>query len=155
MKMTLPVVPLQSLRHSTPKPPPSKTEGGAPPPHYFPMICSSGILPSHAAVKRKERKPPGHPPVGADLVEHGVLPQVITRTVGILGGTTWYSVPGTTVELGGRLRWATMAERYTAVAVKDLPAFKSAFGVLEDVLDGKLLLDGATYISMEISCAMN
>ena len=31
MKMTLPVVALQSLWHSTPKPPPSKTEGGAPP----------------------------------------------------------------------------------------------------------------------------
>lgn len=93
-----------------------------------------------------------------DLVNHGVLPQVITRTVGnstVLGGTTWYSPPGTTVELGGRLRWATMADRYTAVAVKDLPAFKSAFGVLEDVLDFKLLLDGGTYISMKISCTMH
>jgi hypothetical protein len=92
-----------------------------------------------------------------DLANHGVLPQVITRTVGnstVLGGSTLYSVPGTTVELGGQLRWATMSERYTAVAVKELPAFKSAFGVLEDVLDGKLLLDGATYISMEISCTM-
>jgi hypothetical protein len=47
-----------------------------------------------------------------------------------------------------------MSERYTAVAVKQLPAFKSAFGVLEDVLDGKLLLDGGTYISMEFSCTM-
>src|SRR6266404_2289987 len=36
MKMTLPVVPLQSLWHSTPKSPPSKTEGGAPPSRYAP-----------------------------------------------------------------------------------------------------------------------
>src|SRR5882724_876586 len=62
MKMALPVVPLQSLWHSTPKPPPSKTEGGAPPSHHSPINYRSGILPSHAALKRKERTaPPGHP----------------------------------------------------------------------------------------------
>src|SRR5712664_1038606 len=62
MKMTLPVVALQSLWHSTPKSPLSKTEGGAPPSHHSPINYRSGILPSHAALKRKERTaPPGHP----------------------------------------------------------------------------------------------
>jgi hypothetical protein len=59
MKVTSPVVPLQSLWHTTPKPPPSKTEGGAPP-LYSPINGRGGILSSHAAVKRKERRP-GHP----------------------------------------------------------------------------------------------
>src|SRR6266567_5887321 len=61
MKLTLPVVALQSLRHSTPKSPPSNTEGGAPSPHYTPMKCSSGILSSHGAVKRKQKPAPGPP----------------------------------------------------------------------------------------------
>ena len=65
MKLTLPVVALQSPRHSA-KFPPSNTEGGAPSPspHYTPMKCSSGILSSHAAVKRKRKPAPG-PPVCA------------------------------------------------------------------------------------------
>src|SRR5208282_4446550 len=61
MKLPLPVIALQSLRHDTPKPPPSKTEGGAPPRCYSPMKCRGGILSSHAAVKRKEREVPGPP----------------------------------------------------------------------------------------------
>src|SRR6266478_5490471 len=63
MKMTLPVVRLQPLWHSKHQNPhPQKTEGGAPPSHYSPMNYRSGILSSHAALKRKERTaPPGHP----------------------------------------------------------------------------------------------
>src|SRR6266852_5276844 len=61
MKMSLPVVPLQALRHSTPKPPPSKTEGGAPPQRYSLMNYRGGILLSHGTVKRKEGAAPGPP----------------------------------------------------------------------------------------------
>src|SRR6266481_3717720 len=61
MKLTLPVVALQSRRYSTPKSPPSNTEGGAPSPHYTPMKCGSGILYLHAAVKRKQKPAPGPP----------------------------------------------------------------------------------------------
>src|SRR5712692_5883396 len=48
------------------KSPPSNTEGGAPSPHYTPMKCSSGILSSHGAVKRKQKPAPG-PPVHEDI----------------------------------------------------------------------------------------
>src|SRR5712692_5875982 len=67
MKLTLPVVALQSRRHSTPKSPPSNTEGGAPSTHYSSMKCSSGILSLHASVKRKQKPAPG-PPVPSATV---------------------------------------------------------------------------------------
>ena len=41
-----------------------RTEGGAPPSHYSPMNYRSGILSSHAALKRKERIAPGAPVQG-------------------------------------------------------------------------------------------
>jgi hypothetical protein len=46
------------------------------------------------------------------------------------------------------------APRYTAVSLKATPGFKSAFGFADNVLDGEVLLDGGTYISMELSCAI-
>jgi len=105
--------------------------------------------------------------VGPDRAKGGVgatkdaaihaSPKVLTQTVGQIAtrmGTTIYAVPGTEVEIGGQTRWATMWERYVAQRVKDLPAFKAAMGGLEDALDGKLLLDGGTYLSMELSCVI-
>jgi len=64
VQLPLAVVALQSLRHHTPKPPPSQTEGGAPKPlpRYSPMNYRSGMLSPHMAVKRKERDSrAGHP----------------------------------------------------------------------------------------------
>jgi RHS repeat-associated protein len=94
--------------------------------------------------------------LATDASVHNVLPlagqavgQIATRM-----GTQIYAVPGTTMELGGQTRWATVIERYVAQRVKDLPAFKTAMAGAEDVLDGKILLDGATYLSMEISCVI-
>jgi hypothetical protein len=43
-QLSLTVVAFQSFRHPTPKPPPSKTEGGAPPSHYSAVNCESGML---------------------------------------------------------------------------------------------------------------
>lgn len=47
-----------------------------------------------------------------------------------------------------------MIDHFTPVSVKDLPAFSKVMAQTESVLDGKLLLDGATYLSMEISCTI-
>src|SRR6266568_6581215 len=65
MKLTLPVVPLQSRRHSTPKSPPSNNRGWGTLATQHPMKCSSGILSSHGAVKRKEKPAPGPPVLDA------------------------------------------------------------------------------------------
>jgi len=48
--------------------------------------------------------------------------------------------------------FATDVSRYTAVAVKDTPAFASVLGEVAIVFDGKLLVDGATYLGAESSC---
>ncbi len=96
--------------------------------------------------------------VAADPHGGGALAvQGVGRAVGqipVLRGTNFAPVPGTDIQLGGQQRFATMIDRYVAVRVKDLPAFSKVIGQVESVLDGKLLLDGATYLSMEISCTM-
>ena len=56
--------------------------------------------------------------------------------------------------LGGQQRFATEISRYTAVAVKDTPAFANILGKVTSVFDGKLLLDGTTYLAVELSCAL-
>ena len=108
MKMTMPLVPLQSLWHSTPKPPPSKTEGGAPPSCYSPMNYKNGILSSHAALKRKERTaPPGHPSRNFEYWENRRFngPKTIVRQ-GISGGQEGQQ------RLDGRIRYsADLSER--------------------------------------------
>ena len=53
VELALTVVTLQSLRHSTPKPPPSKTEGGAPPSYYSTVNYKSGMLSAYGAIKKK------------------------------------------------------------------------------------------------------
>jgi RHS repeat-associated protein len=67
-------------------------------------------------------------------------------------GTSIGAVPGSEIELGGQLRWATQIERYVAQRVKDLPAFGNVMGKVSNFFDGKLLLDGATYLGAEASC---
>lgn len=78
----------------------------------------------------------------------------VVGNIPVLGGTSIAPVAGSEIMIGGQLRFATMIDRYTAVAVKDLPAFSQVMGGAADVLDGKLLFDGATYLSMEIACAV-
>ena len=69
MKMSMPVIPLQSLRHA--KPPPSKPEGGAPPrfhPRYLTIVISSHrVLPSN----ENEERAPGPPVQGWGIEDHG------------------------------------------------------------------------------------
>ena len=55
--------------------------------------------------------------------------------------------------LGGQLRFATEATRYTAVAVKDTATFASVLGKVSSLFNGKLLVDGGTYLGEELSCA--
>jgi len=77
VQLPLAVVALQSLRHHTPKPPPSQTEGGAPKPlpRYSPMNYRSGMLSPHMAVKRKERDSrAGHP--SKTTYRHSPLPRL-------------------------------------------------------------------------------
>src|SRR5207245_9560661 len=87
----------------------------------------------------------------------GLAIQVLGRAAGnvaVSGGIQIAPVPGTAVELGGQQRFATMIDHFVSQRVKDLPAFSKVMGQVESALDGKLLLDGATYLSMEISCTI-
>lgn len=53
MELALTEVTLQSLRHSTPKPPPSKTEGGAAPSYYSTVSYNSGTLSLQGVIKKR------------------------------------------------------------------------------------------------------
>jgi RHS repeat-associated protein len=69
-------------------------------------------------------------------------------------GTLIAPVAGSEINLGGRQAFATMISKYVATRVKDLAAFGKATGVAADVLDGKLVFDGITYLVNEAGCAL-
>src|SRR5258708_38141524 len=87
MQLTLAVVALQSLRHRRhQKPPPSKTEDGAPQRHFSARRVSLSVVfySSHVAVRKKERNPqPGHPSRGEGFIERLLLEQGFKGLAGV------------------------------------------------------------------------
>src|SRR5260370_39414435 len=98
MQLTLAVVALQSLRHRRhQKPPPSKTEDGAPQRHFSARRVSLSVVfySSHVAVRKKERNPqPGHPSRGEGFIERLLLEQVFKGLACALNVRRWHQEAG-------------------------------------------------------------